>query len=166
MPITLLDFFCSYHFATVECRAYLPPFENVTIYFLKALITGSKKFIHTDKVQYLSVPQYDGLGIKEFLCEAGKYPATEQYFPDADDLRRLPRQWVINVIYTLVGKPFADWALARMEARNQQLMAKHDMAILMDPEVLRIFNASTHVSSKCAELKIMFLTLHVLFMQP
>ena len=53
-----------------------------------------------------------------------------------------------------------------MEARNQQLMAKHDMAILMDPEVLRIFNASTHVSSKFTALKIIFLTLHFLYMQP
>ena len=80
-----------YHFATVDCRAYLPPYENVTIYFLKALITGAKKFIHTDKVQYLSVPQYEGLGIKEFLIEASKYDNTAQYFPDADDLRKLPR---------------------------------------------------------------------------
>ena len=77
MPITLFNFPCSYHFATVECHAYLPPYENVTIYFLKALITGTKKFIHSDKVQYLSVPQYEGLGIKEFLNEASKYPATE-----------------------------------------------------------------------------------------
>ena len=148
MLFIVTDLLYRYHFATVECRAYLPPYENVTIYFLKGLITGVKKFIHTDKVQYLSVPQYEGLGIKEFLIEAGKYDNTAQYFPDAEDLRKLPRQWVINVTYTLVGKPFADWVHARMEARNQQMVDKHDMAILMDPEVLRIFNASTHVSSK------------------
>ena len=53
-----------------------------------------------------------------------------------------------------------------MEARNQQLMAKHDMAILMDPEVLRIFNASTHVSSKCVAPKITILTLLLVLTQP
>ena len=166
MLLSAADLLFRYHFATVECRAYLPPYENVTIYFLKALITGAKKFIHTDKVQYLSVPQYEGLGIKEFFSQAGKYDNTPQYFPDADDLRKLPRQWVINVTYTLVGKPFADWVHARMEARNQQLVEKHDMAILMDPEVLRIFNASTHVSSKCRSFVSKLLTFSFVLPQP
>ena len=69
----------------------MPPYDCVTIYFLKALISGRKKFLHADRVAYLSVPQYEGLGIKEFLAEAGKFPDTEQYLPEADDLRRLPR---------------------------------------------------------------------------
>ena len=45
----------------------MAPFENHTIYFLKALIQGAKKFIHCDRVRYLSLPQYEGLGIKEVL---------------------------------------------------------------------------------------------------
>ena len=45
-----------YHFASVECHAFLPPYENVTIYFLKDLIMGRKKFISTDRINYLSVP--------------------------------------------------------------------------------------------------------------
>ena len=68
------DYLCRYHFLTVECRAYLAPLESNTIYFLKSLINGQRKFLHCDKVQYLSVPQYEGLGIKEFLIEAEKYP--------------------------------------------------------------------------------------------
>lgn len=99
-------------------------------------------------MQHLSVPQYEGLGIKEFLIEAGKHPETIVYFPDEDDLRKLPRQWVIDVTYTLVGRPFADWVQARMEARNADLVAKRDMAIMMDPDILRAFNASSHISSK------------------
>ena len=50
--------------------------------------------------------------------------------------------------YTLVGRPFADWVQARMEARNADLVAKRDMAIMMDPDILRAFNASSHISSK------------------
>ena len=64
------------------------------------------------------MPQYEGLGIKEFLAEAAKYPDTAQYFPEPDDIRKLPRQWIINVAYTLVGKPFADWVKAIMDTRN------------------------------------------------
>ena len=63
-------------------------------------------------------------------------------------MKKLPRQWVINVTYTLVGKPFADWVAAKMAARNEQLVAKRDLGIEMDPEIFRAFHASKHVSSK------------------
>ena len=148
MPHLIANFNLRYHFTTVDCRAYLPPYDCVTIYFLKALISGKKKFLHADAVQYLSVPQYEGLGIKDFLAQAAQYPATEQYLPEQDELRRLPRQWVINLTYTLVGKPFADWVLEHIEARNRRLMEERDLAIQMDPDILRAFQASTHISSK------------------
>ena len=32
-----------YNFLTIECHAYLPPYDNLTIYFLKDLIRGHKK---------------------------------------------------------------------------------------------------------------------------
>ena len=35
-------------FLTVECHAYLAPFECHTIYFLKSIVGGSKRFINND----------------------------------------------------------------------------------------------------------------------
>jgi hypothetical protein len=32
-----------YNFLTVECKFYLPAYDTLTIYFLKDLITGTKK---------------------------------------------------------------------------------------------------------------------------
>ena len=32
-----------YNFLTVECRAYLPSYDTLTIYFLKDLVNGTKK---------------------------------------------------------------------------------------------------------------------------
>ena len=52
-------------------------------------------------------------------------------------------------MYTLAGKPFADWVLENIEARNRKMVEMRKMAIDMDPEIMRAFNASTHVSSKC-----------------
>ena len=76
---------------TVEVKAYLAPYENHTIYFLKDLVQGTKKFLHCDKVRYLSVPQYEGLGIKEMISEALKYEVIHPYLPHEDEYRRLPR---------------------------------------------------------------------------
>ena len=35
-------------FLTVECHAYLAPFECHTIYFLKSVVSGGKRFINND----------------------------------------------------------------------------------------------------------------------
>jgi len=32
-----------YNFLTVDCHAYLPSYDNLTIYFLKDLVSGAKK---------------------------------------------------------------------------------------------------------------------------
>ena len=56
-----------------------------------------------------------------------------------DEYRRLPRQWVINLVYTLAGKPFADWVLEHIQARNAKVVADKQLAITMDPEIMRAF---------------------------
>ena len=48
----------------------MAPYECMTIYHMKAIVDGSKKFVHQDRVHHLSVPHYQGLGIKEMLIEA------------------------------------------------------------------------------------------------
>ena len=62
------------------------------------------------------------------------------------------------MVYSLVGKPFADWVLEHIETRNQKLMADRDLAISMDPDILRAFQASTHISSKSNPSPILRLT--------
>ena len=133
----------------MDVHAYLASYESHTIYFLKELIQGTKKYIPCDSVKYLSVPHYKGLGINELLGETLKYPQVVDYLPHEDEYRRLPRQWVINVAYTIIGKPFADWVQERMEQRNQAMIEQRELGIDIDTEILRCFQASTHVSSKC-----------------
>ena len=43
-------------FLTVDCHAYLAPYECHTIYYLKEIIQGNKKFVNCDNVRYLSLP--------------------------------------------------------------------------------------------------------------
>ena len=109
---------------TVDVKAFLPNYEVTSIYWLKSLIRGEKKFVKADKIRYLSVPQYKGLGIAQFLEQAQKYPEVLNYLPDQDEWIKLPRQWLISVIYTLVGKTFADWASQLMDVRNEKVIEK------------------------------------------
>ena len=53
-------------------------------------------------VQYLYCPQYEGLSIDALVKEATMSAAVTQYLPDAKDMPRLPRQWLVNVFYTVL----------------------------------------------------------------
>ena len=43
-------------FLTVEVGAYLPSYENVTIYHMRDLVSGTKKIIKADAIKVLHVP--------------------------------------------------------------------------------------------------------------
>ena len=46
---------------------------------------------------------YEGLSVKTMQLEAAKYPEVAYYLPDAKELAKVPRQWLANVIYSVVG---------------------------------------------------------------
>ena len=52
------------------------------------------------------------------------------------------------MIHTLVGDPFRQWVETKMAARNQRIEAEQNLMVELDPEVLRVFQASTAISGK------------------
>jgi hypothetical protein len=93
-------------------------------------------------------PQYESLSIERILEKAGDWPDVWQYLPDERDMHRLPRQWLINVIYTVVGKPFQDWVDERIEQRNSKVAEDDNKMIEVDPAIAAAFNASNYISGK------------------
>ena len=51
-------------------------------------------------------------------------------------------------MYTLVGKPFADWVDLKVKERHAKVKAEREMQIEMDAELLNIFHASTSVAGR------------------
>ena len=72
----------------------------------------------------------------------------EDYLPDPQDRLRLPRQWVINLFNSVIGKPFARFVNDIIQKRNETLADKNNLMIEMDPEIAHIFSQSTSISSK------------------
>ena len=68
--------------------------------------------------------------------------------PDDQDIQRLPRQWIVNVIFTIVGDDFRRWVLEHIKHRNDHLAEKHDLMIELDPEIAAAFGNSLNISSK------------------
>ena len=50
-------------------------------------------------------------------------------------MHKVPRQWIVNVCYTLIGKKFADFVGDTVAARNQHVAERQDLLLDMDPEI-------------------------------
>ena len=76
------------------------------------------------------------------------HPETFRYFPDACEMKKVPKEWVGNMAYSILGDTFAAWVRAQINARNDKLRAQGDLHIDLDPDIAAAFEASTAVASK------------------
>ena len=76
-------------------------------------------------------------------------PKVMKAFPsETKEIDKLPRQYIANVIYTLVGSPFEAWVNLRIEARHERIADDRDLNIELDPEIAVLFQASNAISGK------------------
>ena len=73
------------------------------------------------------------------------------------EIEMLHRQYVINVVYTLVGENFQDWVDKQVRIRNKKMAEEKNMNISMDPEIAQIFKNSTTISGRYIFFVISFL---------
>ena len=99
------------------------------------MASGKKKMIKSDKVKILAVPHYEFLTVKDLLGFAREYPAVMNALPIEKEIHKLTRQYLINVIYTIVGDNFVEWVNERVEKRNKKIKEEGKMMIDIDPEV-------------------------------
>ena len=96
----------------------------------------------------LYVPLYKGLSIDDFLTKAEETPAVFAYFPDRRDFSRLPRQWIANVLFTVLGQPIADFVNKSIKERNDRVAENRNLIIELDSAIDEAFKQSLNVSSK------------------
>ena len=81
------------------------------------------------------------------LFHAKNWPAVAQALPaEPREVEKLPRAYLANVIYTVVGDLFKQWVDSAIAKRNEKIMSDQNLAIDMDPEIYAAFQASQHVS--------------------
>jgi hypothetical protein len=107
------------------------------------------------------------LKIEELVNWAGIYKngrAMEGLPSVRKEIEKMPRQYIANVIYSLAGLPFKEWCNEQIEVRNKMRTEDHDLAIDMDPDIAKIFKASTAVSvSNYSQLSNLFIYLSYVF---
>jgi hypothetical protein len=55
----------------------------------------------------MAVPQYESLSVKEIMKYITANPISKFYLPVAQELEKLPKQWLCNVIYSTDELNFA-----------------------------------------------------------
>ena len=119
--------------------------------------------IKSEAAKNLHVPLYTGLSIENILEKCRSLDELPPYLPDERDLRKLPRQWIINVVYSVIGEPFRQWVSTTIKKRNDELADKRDLMIELDPEIAKAFRSSVNISSKSSFLGVSRVTGPFLF---
>ena len=96
----------------------------------------------------LNVPQYEGLSIDRILEKGQEHPQVVNYLPDEHDIDRLPRSFIVNVTYTLMGEKFKSWVQEVIVERNNKIAENRKLIIELDPAVATAFRDSVNISSK------------------
>ena len=81
----------------------------------------------------------------------GRYIRNQilQALPEVEkETLKMPRQYIANVINTIVGEPFAKWVTSKVNQRHAQIAEERDMHIEMDPQVAAVYQKSQAVSGK------------------
>ena len=76
---------------------------------MRDLCSGQKKIIKSTSVKHIAIPSFEGLTIKDLLFYANMYPEVMNALPSGDELNKVPRQYIADIIYTMVGEPFHQW---------------------------------------------------------
>ena len=82
------------------------------------------------------MPFYSTTKLEAILEFALPHPEVAATLPDLSDLRKCPRPWIINVIFTVMGQSFKDWIDDRIRQRNEDVVNEKNLGIVMDPAIL------------------------------
>ena len=92
------------------------------MFHLREVASGARRIIYSKDIKQLGVPLYEGLSTADILDWAADYRKVQEALPsEPREVDKLLRQYVINVVYTLVGDPFRLWVESVMKARDEKI---------------------------------------------
>jgi len=79
------------------------------------------------------MPHYEELTMEQIIEKFGDNEAFMKHLPDRKEIYKLPRQWLVNVAYTVIGAEFEQWMRAKINERNQKMAESKDLMVAVDP---------------------------------
>ena len=129
-----------------EGDVYLPLIEDVHHKFISQILVGDKRYLKCSQIKVCSVPQLKGLRVEDLLKFAEENIDIKGYLPDYE-YRKLPnRQWLCNMLNTLIGEKFKLYMKNVMKERVKHFINKRKMSVKDLPKFINIFKKSESIS--------------------
>ena len=135
-----------YNVLSTDGGLYLPPIQDATQGYLRSLMMGKKECLKSANVILIRVPHYKTLTIPKILEFARTKGDIDLYLPDYSYKKEPNREWLCNVINTLIGEEFRKFIKAKVMLRKNTLIQKSNLKITAKPEFISIFESSQSVS--------------------
>ena len=112
-----------YTILSIEGGIYLPPISDANQSYLKGILTGKKKYFLSKDIMVKRVPQIEHLRVKELINFASENCDFKSYLPDYDYDKEPQREWLWNIINTLVPEQFHEFVSMALQFREKKLIA-------------------------------------------
>ena len=111
-----------YNMLAREGNIYLPPKQDATQKFLRDILMGKKRYIKSEDIRVIKVPQYKGLTVKNILEFAKKNIHIDRFLPEYDYLKEHNREWHCNIVNTIIPENFQNFIKLKIDERKQLLI--------------------------------------------
>ena len=101
-----------------EGSIYLPPIEDAHHKFISQILVGDKRCLKCSQVKVCRVPDLKGLTVEDLLAFGQQRATLNDYLPDYQYHKLPNRQWLCNVLNTLLGNTFTkfNWKECKKES--------------------------------------------------
>ena len=130
-----------------EGNVYLPPKQDATQKYLRELLLGKKSYVKWSEVIVIQVPQYKGLRVKDLLNFAESEFEIHDFLPKYDYNKEPNREWLCNLINSLISDKFKEFINIEIKRRNKELITNQNLGISARPEFIEIFRNSQSIST-------------------
>lgn len=86
-------------------------------------------------MKHIDVFKYENLTVAKALEFAKSYNEVWKYLPIEKEIAQLPRQYIMNVIYSVVGEPFSTWVTEECEKRDTLMKEKTNQLLELDSDI-------------------------------
>ena len=129
-----------------EGDVYLSPIEDAYHRFISQILVGDKRYLKCSQIKVCSVPQWKGHLVEHLTSFAKEHIDIKAYLPDYEYHKLPNRQWLWNLLNTLIGDKFKAHIKATTKERTKYVINKRKMSVKALPEFISIFWKSDCVS--------------------
>ena len=111
-----------YDLLTTEGDIYLPPLGDTHYKFIAQIIWGEKLYLKCKEVKVCKVPHFKTLSVGWMLEFAKENTDIEQFLPDFNYQKFPNREWLWNLLNSVLEDRFKEFIRTKQLERTQYIM--------------------------------------------